>query len=218
MTNLWDKTKKTIKVLALAGAGVAAFALPAFAADAEAKTAANVRSGPGTNYAVVDTLYAGEDVDITQCTSSGKWCYVTHSGPDGWVHTSLLQPVGGSGSGSGSTSNNCNFHIGPSGFKLECDGSSITLPIPGTPPTPKKVCVYNGSNYTGASVCVTAGTSDPNLTGFWNNRITSLKVFGGAKVQLCQNPGYGGFCNTFSSNVPHLGFALNNKASSYKTW
>ncbi len=51
-----------------------------------------------------------------------------------------------------------------------------------------------------------------------NNRITSIKVSGGAKIKLCQNPGYMGFCNTFSSNVPQLGFPLNNKASSYKTW
>ncbi len=70
----------------------------AFAVEATAKSAVNVRSGPGTNYAKVDTLYAGEEVEITEC--QGSWCYVQHPGPDGWVSGSYLVATG-NGAGSG---------------------------------------------------------------------------------------------------------------------
>lgn len=82
----------------------------------------------------------------------------------------------------------------------------------------KKACVWDGPNYTGASVCVNAGMSDSSINPAWNDRVTSLRVYNGATIKLCQNPNYLGFCNTYSSDVPHLGPAMNNKASSYQVW
>lgn len=55
-----------------------------------ARSAVNVRSGPGTNYRAVDTLKQGEQVTRSQCTSDESWCYVTHNGPDGWVSNNYL--------------------------------------------------------------------------------------------------------------------------------
>ena len=86
------------------------------------------------------------------------------------------------------------------------------------PPQPKRVCVFDLPDYQGASICVNAGASDGNITGFWNNKVTSLRVFGGAHIRLCQNPAFGGGCNVFNTNVPTLGAMLNNNASSYQTW
>src|SRR4051812_39790277 len=65
----------------------------AFAAVATGSV--NVRSGPGTWYAKVDTLFSGERVAITD--QAGSWCYVQKSGPDGWVSCRFL--VGGGGGG-----------------------------------------------------------------------------------------------------------------------
>ncbi len=132
------------------------------------------------------------------------------------------------GTASASADDNCKFHwvIGQ-GFTLICDGNSVTIPGPGAgggfpppppPPGVKKVCVYKGPHYTGQHVCVNAGMSDSHINLAWNNQVTSLKVFGGAKIKLCQNFNYGGFCNTFWGNVPQLGGPLNNNASSYQTW
>ncbi len=61
--------------------------------DYKAKSLVNVRSGPGTNFAVVDRLDAGEQVKRGQCTSDGAWCYINHTGADGWVSASFLTPV-----------------------------------------------------------------------------------------------------------------------------
>lgn len=74
----------------MAGAVLAAgMAFTTGALAAQATASVNVRSGPSTSYAVVDVLFPGETVDIRECRSSG-WCYITHSGPDGWVSARYL--------------------------------------------------------------------------------------------------------------------------------
>jgi uncharacterized protein YraI len=72
----------------LAGAALFLSAGAALADPGQATASVNVRSGPGVGYAVLDTLYPGEDVDVQRCT--GGWCYVVHDGPNGWVSASYL--------------------------------------------------------------------------------------------------------------------------------
>ncbi len=51
---------------------------------------ANLRKGPGQDYAVLATLPEGARVSCLDV--SGKWCrVVTDDGATGWVHTSLLR-------------------------------------------------------------------------------------------------------------------------------
>ena len=72
----------------LATLAVIATTAAASAAPAVATGNVNVRSGPGTGYAVVDTLRRGEQVNVQQCR--GSWCYVEKRGPDGWVSANYL--------------------------------------------------------------------------------------------------------------------------------
>jgi uncharacterized protein YraI len=69
-------------------AGLVLAPAAAFAAPGIANVAANVRSGPGTGYRVVDTLERGEYVIVKSCDRS--WCLISHIGPDGYVSRSLL--------------------------------------------------------------------------------------------------------------------------------
>lgn len=73
---------------------VSALLIPsaAFAAPATASASVNVRSGPGTDYEIVDRLRAGERVEVEGCRDG--WCYITHSGPDGYVSASYLRRNG----------------------------------------------------------------------------------------------------------------------------
>jgi len=96
-----------------------------------------------------------------------------------------------------------------------CTGAPGPGPAPGTQ---AKVCVWDLPNYGGASICVNAGMSDSQINAVWNDKVSSLKVYNGAKIRLCQDPGYLGFCNTFSTNRPVLGGALNDQASSYQVY
>ncbi len=51
----------------------------AFAAPAVALSAVNVRSGPGTNYAVIGTLSRGITVEVLSCTPA--WCAIGWTRP-----------------------------------------------------------------------------------------------------------------------------------------
>src|SRR5215212_2324902 len=81
--------------IAIAGAAAAASLLmssAALAATAFSTTSLNVRSGPGTGYAVVDRLYAGEQVTVDRCVPGYRWCHVdTAAGADGWVSAASLR-------------------------------------------------------------------------------------------------------------------------------
>jgi hypothetical protein len=70
-------------------AAIAGLSFATLVVGAEATGSVNVRSGPGTQYGVVDTLQRGEDVNVEGCRSSG-WCLIEHSGPDGWVSSRYL--------------------------------------------------------------------------------------------------------------------------------
>ena len=83
--------KKLLMASALATFASLGVAAPVLADQATASV--NVRSGPGTQYRVVDVLYPGENVNIETCRSSG-WCLVSHSGPDGWVSARYLSNDG----------------------------------------------------------------------------------------------------------------------------
>jgi uncharacterized protein YraI len=74
--------------LALA-AGLVLSATTAEAAPGHATAYANVRSGPGTGYGVVDHLNKGEYVIVISC--GANWCLVHHIGNNGYVSRSLLR-------------------------------------------------------------------------------------------------------------------------------
>ena len=78
--------------IALISTLVAATSAAAFAMEAETTTTLNIRTGPGSAYVVLDTLGAGEVVQVDECQSNG-WCMIYHDGPDGWVSSRYLTPV-----------------------------------------------------------------------------------------------------------------------------
>jgi uncharacterized protein YraI len=70
------------------------------AAPGHATAGANIRSGPGTEYGIVDRLDRGDYVIVIRCSTN--WCLIHHIGPDGWVSRQLLvNPYYSTGSGKG---------------------------------------------------------------------------------------------------------------------
>ena len=201
-------------VISAAFIGLLSTAGSAFALAAVAKSAVNVRTGPSVNYTRIDTLYAGEPVNVTECKSNG-WCYVQQDGPDGWVSGNYLVRANPAPTHNPDPDVNFSIYFGTGGPAF---GFSIGNPRPPVAPVFPKVCFFNGNNYSGASFCVAAGSQNSRLTGFWNNKISSVQVQPGARVQLCRNANYRGFCQTYSSSVPSLNPFLNNDVSSFKTY
>lgn len=75
-----------LKILSLA---IGALLLSAGAASAAVVTNdLNLRAGPGTRYAVIDTMPAGAHVDVLGC--AGAWCRVDWHGTVGFAGASYL--------------------------------------------------------------------------------------------------------------------------------
>jgi len=197
----------------------------ALAVEASATTTLNVRAGPGATYGVVDTLDPGEVVEVGECATNG-WCYIFQSGANGWVSSSYLTVAPAPGGG-GTPSPDCSLSltIGSGGtptLRLNC-GSGTPAPTPAPTPTPTpppigaQACFYTSNNYTGAQFCYGVGVLN-SLNFAFNNRISSVKLFGGAKARLCQGNNLGGLCRQVGSNRPVLGSSINNRASSVEVF
>jgi hypothetical protein len=60
-----------------------------------ANATVNVRSGPGTNYAQIGRLQAGQSFDITGKNPTGDWWQFDFNGRSGWVLKELVRASGG---------------------------------------------------------------------------------------------------------------------------
>ena len=81
--------KRTIFVSALALGAVVA--VPASAEIvATAITPLNVRSGPGPEYSIVDTIPDRGQTTIIGCIRDSLWCQVSHKGRQGWAYFQYL--------------------------------------------------------------------------------------------------------------------------------
>jgi len=184
----------------------------AAAADAAATAAVNVRAGPGTSFAVIDSLRAGERVDVLGCRSG--WCYVDQSsGPDGYVSANYLRNVS-----SGSTFQpefNLSFNFPNNGGSFSIGTGGVTIGI-GPQPSAREdeVCFYSGANYTGRSFCLEEGESVANLRGYWNDEISSIRNADRLRVTVCEDAFYRD-CRTYTTSVRFLG-SLDDEISSIR--
>ena len=137
------KLSDFISVFVAASIGLSISTNAAIAVEASAKSAVNVRTGPGTSFGKVDALYAGEGVNITEC--QGNWCHIEHAGPDGWVSGRYLIATGGSSGGSSERSSGSRSSGGDDavaaailgaiigGVLANSSSSSTPTPTPATP-------------------------------------------------------------------------------------
>ncbi len=201
--------------IAVAMTAMVVFLPAANAAPGTVTSNVNLRSGPGTNYAVIDTVRRGTQVDVQQC--QGSWCYIVQRGPSGWVSASYLsaggRPVNPSQPGLsfgftvGPNGPSFNFGVGPTPSQ-----PPVIRPTPSQPPvilpTPSlpsyaEVCFYDRARMRGDSFCLESGDSVRNL-GDWTDRISSIDNPAGLQVQVCSESNYRN-CRTYSTSASSLG-------------
>lgn len=201
--------KKLLNVatgIAVAAAAVVVFLPAAQAAPGTVTGNVNVRSGPGTNFGVVDVARTGQQVDVQRC--QGSWCYITKPGPDGWVSASFLnasgRPVNPSNPGL-----SFGFTIGgPNGPQISIGVGNQPQPQPQPPRPPviqpvyDEVCFFDRTSYRGDSFCFERGEASSDLRG-WTDRISSIQN-PGYEVQVCSEPFFRG-CRTYTTNAASLG-------------
>ncbi|MFD1251245.1 Bacterial SH3 domain protein [Devosia equisanguinis] len=191
--------------VAVAAAAVVMFLPAAQAAPGTVTSNVNVRSGPGTNYAVVSTLRRGQQVDVQQCQTS--WCYVASRDATGWVSASFLaangQQVNPSQPGL-----SFGFTIGgPNGPQINIGVGNQQQPRPPVvrpqPVYTPEVCFYEGSRLRGDSFCLSQGESSRDLRD-WSDRISSFDNPDGLNVQVCSEANFRD-CRTYTTSASSLG-------------
>lgn len=128
----------------------------------------NLRSGAGTNYAVLKAIPNGETVNITK--ESGGWGYTSYSGKEGWICLKYVKKVSGSGNTSGSTSGGNSVVKSGQQYANSYAGAGITVDgIRGTNTKKAGVKVLqtalNEDYKAGLSVDGIAGTKTYNALG-----------------------------------------------------
>jgi len=76
----------------------------------------------------------------------------------------------------------------------------------GNQPARDRICVYEDINYGGRSQCWNIDEDQDNLSGMgWNDRISSVRVFGRARVELYRDAGFRGGRVRLDRDTPDLG-------------
>jgi uncharacterized protein YraI len=203
---------RALTKLILSGLVLAGGSWSAAAAAVEAIANVNVRSGPGVDYSVVDTLSEGETVDIDRCVTWG-WCYVLKRGPDGWVSARYLTDDDGP-SIVPVPRPDVSFSFSIEGFSFSFGDSGFSVG-PSRPSSTARVCFYEHVNFGGDSFCLRPGQSLRSL-GAWNDEISSIDVRGGAEALVCEDARYNGRCVVVSRDIRDLGRRGNDRISSIK--
>ena len=187
---------------ALASVAVLVASSAALAADYAVVTQDSyVYKSRSTSSQKVNSVEEGEEVLVTDC--QGTYCFLKIPGTDGWIKKSRLAPLDDEGEAHPDVPFSFGITIGPGGPQVSIGiGDAPPSPGPGGP----RACFFQNSGYGGASFCVAASDSIGNLASVgWNDRISSVRLYGGAEVQVCRHAGFGSPCTTWSSNKSSIG-------------
>ena len=66
-------------------------------------------------------------------------------------------------------------------------------------------CFYTDANYRGEIFCLSRGERQSSVGGHFNDRLSSIRIFGRARVILYKNRDFSGSRRTYTSDAAHLG-------------
>lgn len=180
-----------VGLLAAAGllAGIAATAVtPTATADSDRLTtwtALNIRSGPGTSYAVVGGLYPGQLVAAAGPAVNG-WAPIVWNGRKAWVSSSYVR-VAGSGESSS-----------------EAGASTVGSSTPATRTTTAAVNVRTGPSTTYRIVTVLGAGTSVSTTGAYRNGYSEIRYDGRSAWISTQYLGSGTPGTSGSTSLPKV--------------
>lgn len=150
-----------------------------------------VFEGPGAAYDIVGDIAGESRLRVDRCTY--RWCRVRMGSVGGWVPRDALS-----------------FGQGPQG---PFSGPKLNYGAGG----PGLICLYEGRNYTGDSLCYGSGAYVHDLLLFGrDNRYSSVSVEGNVSVTLCRDRDFASYCERISASEPKLHGFLDNNVSSLR--
>lgn len=197
--------KRTALTVAVAVAAMAASTTLALAVEAVVTRDSPVYKSRTSNV-VVNQVDEDEIVEVVECRSN-RCRLVGIPGPDGWVRQNRLAPLDDEGDAQTNVPFRFGITIGPGGPSVSIGvGEGAGSGSSSGPSSGPRVCFFQHVNYGGASFCMSPGQSRSNFAAIgWNDTVSSIRVFAGAGVQVCEHAGFGGACATYNSNQPSLG-------------
>jgi uncharacterized protein YraI len=152
-----------------------------------------LRDGPGGAYQVTGEVAENSAVRILRCQVN--WCVVDGGEARGWTSREALS-----------------FGAGPEGplFVVRPD-----YPAGG----PGTICFYEGTHYSGASLCAESGQvfTDLALYGY-DNRFSSVEVTGDVSAAACRDRGFQSYCERIIRSQPVMDEYLVNNLSSIRVY
>lgn len=156
----------------------------------------------------VNEVFEDDEVIVLECGT--QRCKIKIDGPDGWIRKNRLAPIDDEGEVHEKIPFQFGLTFGPSGPGISIGvggggGSGISIDAGGGPSSGPRACIFQAPNYGGASRCFPEG-STTNLTSVgWNDAAASIRFYGGAGAQVCQDVGGGGTCYNINTNTANLG-------------
>jgi len=189
------------RILSLVASGVIlmlAMPVTANAQEMYATTTVNLRTGPGTNYAILGALRPNEIVTALRCNATNTWCEVTSRVQRGWVSARYLAPL--------SDSTRPTFPVRPQPLPVPQPVRPPVPPRPGiTLPVEPQVCFYDDYNYEGREMCAGANDYARTLTRLWDDSIRSARLDRGVEVMVCTEAYLRGRCETIDRSIRDFG-------------
>ena len=149
-----------------------------------------LREGPGIEYDVNGQIAADLRIKVLRCEE--LWCIVDGEGGRGWTGKQSIA--------FGKTSADWPGGVNPN------------YPTGGT------ICFYQGTNFTGAELCLSSGRVIPDLALLGlDNRFSSARVYG-ASAAACRDRDFQSYCERIIADQPVLDQYLRHALSSIRVY
>lgn len=179
-------------LLASALSAPAAFAFSETGTHAWSTRALTLRAGPGGAYAVTGEIPADVAIKVLRCQR--LWCNVDGDGGRGWTSLEFIA--------FGRTSTDW-----PGGINPDYPSGGGT------------VCFYEGTHYTGMSVCAGPGRVFQDLALLnLDNRFSSVEVTGAVTAAACRDRFFQSYCERITASQPVLDQYLRKALSSVRVY
>lgn len=149
-----------------------------------------LRNGPGTVYDVTGEIDTDLQIKVLRCQK--LWCLVDGNTGRGWTRKDDIA-----------------FGKTPTDWP---GGINPDYPVGGT------ACFFEGTNYTGASLCISTGRVIADLALLnLDNRFSSVQIEGGS-VAACRDRGFASYCERIIESQPVLHMYLRRNLSSIRAY
>lgn len=180
-------------LLTLAATAPAALAFSETGTHAWSTRTLTLRSGPGGAYDVTGEIPADVAIKVLRCQR--LWCNVDGDGGRGWTSLEFIA--------FGRTSTDWPGGIHPN------------YPSGG----PGSVCFYEGTHYTGMSVCAGPGRVFQDLALLnLDNRFSSVEITGDVSAAACRDRFFQSYCQRIITSQPVLDQYLRKALSSVRVY